>query len=1004
MPLRSPAVASRCQPSPVPTLRTGVLVCALLALLCASAGAADPAATGKPEDAVLLEQAVLPLLKKRCGECHNSTERKAELDLSTAAGVLRGGESGEAVVRSKPEESLLYEMVHDGLMPPEGSEPLTKAEIELIRGWIAAGARTKTATAEVALTQHDIIPIVNLRCTVCHGLRKQEAGLDLRTRASMIKGGKSGPAMVPGSPETSLMLKRIHAREMPPGKKLIAAGVRPVEPAELEILTKWIAAGSPEVEVAPDVATGEPDPLVTDDDRQFWAFQPPQKPAVPAVQPQNRVRNAIDAFVLRKLEAEGLSLSPEADRQTLIRRVAFDLTGLPPEWAHVEEFLNDTRPDAYMRMVERYLASPAYGERWGQYWLDLAGYSDSEGKRSADVVRQFAWRYRDYVIRSFNDDRPYDEFLLQQIAGDELVNWQNTEEPTAEMLDCLVATGFLRMAPDGTGSDVVNTVVERMEVITDELHVLGSGVLGLTIGCARCHSHKYDPIPQRDYYRLVATFAGAYDLHDWLKSTSVRGQTDNPTMGRTLPLASPEERAEYERQVAKVEEQIEQQQQRVKAAREKLHGMAREKLLASLEAAEREQLTEALDTEAASRTAAQKKLLAKYKAQLKPTDAVLMQQHSSFRKLSGEVNKKVAALKKSMPAVPGIRALWDRGVPSPVYIFRRGEYNNPGRLVGPGVPSVLTDGRTPFKVTRPFPDGPQTGRRLALARWLVEPDHPLTARVMVNRIWNHHFGRGIVRTLDNFGNTGMRPTHPELLDWLAVRFVDEGWSIKAMHRLMLASSTYRQVSELTEELEAKDELNDLFSRMPLMRMNAEAVRDSLLAVAGELEGRRFGQPDPVKVRPDGLVTSKRGEAGWRRSIYVLHRRKEMPTMLETFDLPQMIPNCIARPSSTVASQALHLMNNGMVHDVAASLAGRLEREAGDDDEARIEHLYRLALSRNPTSEELGLTQQALAELTTAWIQHVGKEDGPADATEARHRALSNVCHSLLNSAAFLYID
>ncbi|MCA9116424.1 MAG: DUF1553 domain-containing protein, partial [Planctomycetaceae bacterium] len=567
------------------------------------------------------------------------------------------------------------------------------------------------------------------------------------------------------------------------------------------------------------------------------------------------------------------------------------------------------------------------------------------------------------------------------------------------------ATGFLRMAPDGTGSDVVNTVVERMEVITDELHVLGSGVLGLTIGCARCHSHKYDPIPQRDYYRLVATFAGAFDLHDWLKSTSVRGQTDNPDdMGRLIPLATEEERAEHARQVAAIEQQIADEEAKVDKARAELLKLTREKVLASLEEAERQQLTEALAVAGPQRTDGQKQLVKTYQPQLKPTDAVLMQQHSSFRKLSGQVSKKVSALKKTLPPVPAVRALWDRGVPSPVYIFRRGEHNNPGRLVGPGVPSVLTDGRTPFEVTPPFPDAPQTGRRLALARWLVQPDHPLTSRVMVNRIWNHHFGRGIVRTLDNFGNTGMRPTHPELLDWLAVRFVEEGWSIKAMHRLMLQSSTYRQVSEVTEQLEAEDELNELFSRMPLQRMDAEVLRDSLLAVAGELELRRFGPPDAVAVRKDGLVTSKRGDAGWRRSVYVLHRRKEMPTMLETFDLPQMIPNCVARPSSTVASQALHMMNNGMVREVAGSFAGRVREEAGEEAGAQIELMYQLALSRNPTSEETRLTEEALTGLTAAWTKQIGTEDGPADEAEARQRSLANVCHSLLNSAAFLYID
>ena len=929
------------------------------------------------------ESQVQAIFKAKCTRCHNPKARKGELDLTTYRGVIKGGESGSVLDLKNPAKSSLYEKIHAGEMPPDGKNKVTKTELETIRLWIGAGAKSSAAVAEVQFTQHDVLPIVYLRCTVCHGLRKQEAGLDLRSKAAMLKGGKSGPAIVPGHPEKSLLLKRIHAGQMPPKKRLVDFGVRPVEQSEIAKLTMWIKQGAPTADVKPDVATTKRDPLVSDGDRRYWSFQPPKRPAVPRVNAQHLVRNPIDAFLLRKLEAKGLSFSKPADRYTLIRRVAFDLTGLPPAWDDVRKFVADKSPRAYERMVDRYLASPRYGERWGQYWLDVAGYSDSEGKRSADVVRPHAWKYRDYVIRSFNSDKPYNRFLLEQLAGDELADYTKGKQLTPQVRDNLVATGFLRMAPDGTGSDIVNTVVERMEVVSDELNVLGAGVMGLTIKCAQCHTHKYDPIPQRDYYRLVAVFQGAFDLHDWLRSTVVNNQSKALKGFRTLPVATPEEREEWQAATTKVQQEIDGLQEELKRSKKTL-----------------------------------------------PSD--------KYRRKATQVNRRIRNLKANMPAEPGIRGLWDRGTPSPTYMFRRGEPTNPGRLVGPGVPSVLTDGKTPFAVNPPWPGAKSTGRRLAFARWLTRPDHPLTARVMVNRIWYHHFGRGIVSTLGNFGKTGAKPSHPELLDWLATEFVGrianpsetttakrhpdglairptakKTWSIKHIHRLNLTSTAYRQSSRLPTSPnpqsaipnpQSLDPDNALLSRMPLRRLEAEAVRDSLLAVAGELDLTPFGKPDAVDVRKDGLVTSKRGPHGWRRSIYVLHRRKEMPTILENFDLPQMIPNCLERPNSTVASQALHLMNNAQVRDLAARFAWRIELEARVSPGEQIDRLYHLALSRPPTPAEQRLALSSLQQLTAAWSAELKRTGKPADETEASRRALANVCHTMLNSAAFLYVD
>jgi mono/diheme cytochrome c family protein len=880
---------------------------AVLAVLFLAAPA--PAEDAKP----LFERDVLPLLEAKCVRCHGDKAKKAELDLRTRAGVLKGGESGPVLAPGKPAESRLFEMVESARMPPGKNPKLTPAEVETVRRWIETGAHfAEDGKTETALTQHDVLPILLRRCTVCHGPRVREAGLDLRTRASLLRGGKSGPAIVSGKPDQSLLIEKVRSGAMPPRRRLIEVSIKPIESAEIDVLARWIAQGAPEVAVAPDVATTQPDPLVTDKDRDFWAFRPPRaEPAPPAVRrgspdPAERepVRNPIDAFVLHRLQAKGLSLSPEADRLTLLRRACFDLTGLPPEPDEVRSFLADPDPLAYEKLIDRLLASPRYGERWGRHWLDVAGYADTEGKREQDLVRPNAWRYRDYVIRAFNADKPYDRFLQEQLAGDELADYEHAAEITPVIYDNLVATGFLRLAPDPTWYNLTNFVPDRLDVIADEIDVLGSSVMGLTLKCARCHSHKFDPIPARDYYRLLDVFKGAFDEHDWMKSNWLGGLSQGRRCDRDLPCVTTAERKRWE----------------------------------SLPA-------------------------------------------------------------KGRPPEPTIRALWDRGEPSPTYLLRRGDYLSPGRLVGPGVPSLLTDGKTPFEVKPPWPGAKSTGRRLAFARWLTRPGHPLTARVRVNRLWKQHFGTGIVKTLDNFGKAGARPTHPELLDWLAVEFVRGGWSEKAMHRLMMTSATYRQSSAVTPLHEKLDPTNELLSRMPLMRLDAEALYDTLLAVAGRLDERRYGPADGLEVRGDGLVTP----AGRRRMVYVQMQRKVVPTHLENFDYPQMNPNCVERRASTVAPQALHLLNNGTVRRLAEEFARRALREAGIDPARQVEWVYLAALGRPPTAEEKALGVEALAQLQKEWAKHPAAGQKP-DADEAERRALTTYCHTIVNCAAFLYID
>ncbi len=868
--------------------------------------------------APVFEEHVRPIFATHCFTCHGE-KQKAELDLRSGQSILKGSESGFVISTKAPQESLLYEVVHERHMPPEGREPLSATEVDTIRRWIISGAKFQdsAAVATDRVNQHVILPILQLRCATCHGPQTQQAGLDIRTRASLLKGGKSGPAMVPGQPDKSLMLKRIHAAEMPPRDKLAAVSVKPMTDTEVDLLSEWISAGALEQNVAPDVAGTQPDPLVSDRDREFWSFQAPRSVPPPAIAAEKLTRNPVDVFVLQKLRKTRMSFSPEADKRTLIRRATFDLTGLPPSPAQIDDFLDDTSPHAYERIIDRLLDSPRYGERWGRYWLDLAGYSDSEGGQHADRIRPEAYRYRDYVIRSLNEDKPYDRFLVEQIAGDELIDYHSAKAITTEIYDNLVATGFLRMAPDGTYAGITAFVPDRLEIIDDELEVLTSGVMGLTLRCARCHSHKFDPIPQRDYYRLAAIFKGAWDEHDWLE----------PTKQRYMTHVSDEEQRDWQ--------------------------------------SHEDKLT--TDIEAVQASLAQKQdALAQKHTDVKPDTEALKKLEPEFAEAATHAAAEIKALNAQRTPQPRIRALWDRGEPSPTYVLKRGNYLTPGRPVGPGVPSVLTDGRTPFDVVRPFEK--TTGRRLALARWLTRPDHPLTARVMINRIWKHHFGKGIVATLDNFGITGARPTHPELLDWLAVEFVRRNWSIKAMHRLLMTSATYQQSSEITNEHRAKDHDNKLLSRMPLRRMEGEVLRDSLLSIAGRLDLTPHGPADEVHARDDGLVVTVGKDNMWRRTIYVLQRRTTRLTILDNFDLPQLNPNCIERSDSIVAPQALHLLNNRRIHELSRFFAARIRSEAGRQPAAQIKQASLVAFGRPPTKDEQQIMLQSLNELTKQWMQ------------------------------------
>jgi hypothetical protein len=977
----------------------------------ADAGRAQTAA-GTERRPVQFDTDVSPILKSSCTGCHGGNVKLKELDLSTEKSAVKGSESGPVIIPGKPDESLLYQKVRSGSMPA-GKPHLSDKEIATLKSWIVGmtsspAVKLSETIDNAPVTQNDVLPIMLVRCTVCHGGRRQEAGLDLRTKSAMLKGGKSGPAIVPGKPENSLVIKRIQAGEMPPKQKLIVVGVKPITPGETHKLANWIAQGAPEAPPTPTFAGTEKDPLVRQADRMFWAFQSPGRPEPPKVRRAERVLNPIDAFLLAKLEAKHASFSPEADPLTLIRRASFDLTGMPPEPAEVKAFLADKDPRAYEKLIDRLLASPRYGERWGRYWLDLAGYADSEGgKLSADLPRPYAFRYRDYVIRAFNSDKPYDRFLTEQIAGDELADYERAPIVTQEIMDDLIATGFLRMAPDSTTEREVNFVDDRIDVIADEIETVTSSIMGLTLKCARCHDHKYDPLPQRDYYRFKAIFQGAYDEHDWVAPLTLE-KYGLYFPGRYLPYvtpnATPVQLLEEQRHRELVNKEIAIQVKEAKTAFEKKTEELKKKIIEQRLTTQPKDLQEDLKKLAATlpekRDEVQKYLAEKFASVLK-VDAAELKKDPAYAKESSEIGKKVKLLEYQKIPEPKIRALWDRGTPSPVYILRRGNPTSFGPEVDAGPPAVLTTAALPYNVRAPWPDSSKTGRRLAFAKWMTNPDHPLTSRVMVNRIWQHHFGTGIVKSLGNFGKTGTPPTNPELLDWLATEFVRQGWSIKQMHRLMMTSSAYRQVSTIGPESKRVDPDDALLSRMPLRRMDAESLNDTMLLVSGRLDETTFGVPAPVEVREDGLVTQIETPKGFRRSIYVQQRRTEIPTVLDNFDLPPMSPNCSERTESTVSLQALYLLNNGMVQQLADSTAARIKKEAGESIGKQIDTLYWRALSRGPSEEEKKLALEAVTKIQQAELHSSSQK---LSESEAQTAALSKLCHTIFNSAAFLYID
>ncbi|MFN7923379.1 MAG: PSD1 and planctomycete cytochrome C domain-containing protein [Bryobacteraceae bacterium] len=756
----------------------------------------------------------------------------------------------------------------------------------------------------------DVQPIFRKRCSGCHGATQQQNGLRWDDREIAMKGGYSGVAIVKGNSAESKLIARVTSDKerfrMPP------AGARLPE-AEVATLKAWIDAGAP----WPDSVAKAPQAKST-----HWSFQPVKRTPVPA-----GTKSAIDYFIRARLAKEGFTPSPEADKVTLLRRVTLDLTGLPPTARETDEFLADTSADAYEKQVDRLLRSPHYGERWARQWMDLAHYADSDGYEK-DQQRPWAWRYRHWLIQAFNDDLPFDRFTIEQLAGDLLPN------PTVEQR---VATGFLRntLTNREAGVDRDET---RFEQLVNRTNTFGTTWLGLAVGCAQCHNHKYDPITQRDYYQILSYF----DRTD-------ERDIDAPLPGELGPYLAAIQTYREQRQKLLDEYEV-----------PKLMPQWEEKLRMAINDPGKQpewdfaltsmkvmfdRTVKILTTPPDQREPRDRERLVEYFVYSNSTSIGL--DKTKIFNIGKDLRGKLTELKKTLPPFSQAQVMVHDPSAGPTKLRIRGAWNAYGIDVASATPAFLT---------QPGKDAPT---RLDLARWLVSRDHPLTARVWVNRTWQEFFGRGIVKTSEDFGKQGERPVHPELLDWLAAEFMDSGWSMKRMHKTIAMSATYRQTSKARPELEQKDPENTLLARQSRLRLSGESIRDAALAVSGllddEVGGRSVKPPQPAGVAELGYGGQKwivtQGKERYRRGVYVHFQRTTPFPMLMNFDSPDMSVACSRRGRSNTALQALNLLNDEVFFEAAQAMAYRIENEAPASLTDRIDYAFRMCLARKPSEKE-----------------------------------------------------
>jgi len=812
--------------------------------------------------------------------------------------------------------------------------------IALAAGEPAVEQQRPTAE-QIQFFETSVRPLLVEQCLTCHGDKKQWGGLRLDSREAMLQGGDSGAAVVPGEPDQSLLILAILQADddlrMPKDDDLTER--------QIAVLVRWVEMGAP-FPAATRAAKRNRDP-------NHWAFQPPAERPVPSVSNSKWPQSALDHFILAKLEAAGLSPTMRADKRTLIRRVTFDLTGLPPTPDEIDTFLADEAPDAFARIVDRLLESPRYGERWGRHWLDVARYADSNGF-DENIAHGNAWRYRDYVVAAFNRDKPFDQFVSEQLAGD-LMPF-NGETQRHEQL---IATGFLSIGPKVLAE--TDEAKMRMDIIDEQLDTTGRAFLGLTLGCARCHDHKFDPILTADYYALAGIFKSTLTMRKYIKVAEWHEHL--------LPSAAATAmKADFDATVAARKTAISE----FVAAADKVAG---EKHAADSDAKPPENL-ETLFPEAA-------------KVELK------------------KLRDELAALEKAGPDLPSAMGVTEDKV-TDVAIHVRGDPLKLGDVVPRRTPPVI---RGP---PEPQFNDKKSGRQ-QLAEWLVDSRHPLTARVFVNRVWRWHFGQGLVRTTDNFGLLGEAPSHPELLDWLARQFIADGWSVKSLHRLIVMSSTYQQASAAISQMpnvafrSAKgrvfrgakgdhDPENRLFGRAEVRRLEAEAVRDALLATSGQLDTTMGGSLLKLKNRAYFFDHTSKDLTTYdsrRRSLYLPIVRNNVFDLFQLLDFPDPAVSTGNRATTVVATQALLMLNSDFVMQAATDFADRLLADSPDDDQ-RLSRLYVIAFGREPTADERQADRAFLAEVAEA-------QSTESDADRRQQQAWATLCHVALAANEFIYV-
>jgi hypothetical protein len=926
---------------------------------------------------------IQPVLERSCWTCHSADLQRSKLDLSSREAALKGGEHGAAIVPGNAEQSKLYRMVaglDEPAMPTDG-QPLTPAQIAAIKTWIDQGARWEPVISFAKSVQ----PLFESSCWNCHGASLQLSKFDLRTRESALRGGEHGSDIVPGNAEQSRMYRRIAGLETP---AMPMEGTPPT-PAQVAAVKAWIDQGAKwdvvttsEVKAPPANALAALEQMeLTPDQRNYWFFKLPVQAPVPS---HPTLENPIDRFVEAARRERGLKAAPRASRSTLVRRAYLDLIGLPPTPAQVAEFMADTSPKAWPRLIDKLLASPHYGERYGRHWLDVARYADTDGYEF-DYDRPNAWRYRDYVIRSFNEDKPYTTFVKEQIAGDEL-DWV-TE-------DSLIATGFMRAGPRVHQREKDNPE-RRYDYLDDMVSTIGRGMLGLTVGCARCHHHKFDPISQKDYYSLVTDVYGYVELEVPLTPraeadayTKANADIDAKQAARRAQISKIEEPIRRKLQIEQIKAKYPENVQRAvfKPEAERTPG---ERLIATQVLAARGTISPAeiekqlTPEEIAKRKALTEQIAALDKQRPEPLPMAEIITDGDWRFAPNGRGDDVIGCPKCRlppPEKPNGTFLPRDGEeyePPPSYFLIKGDPQSRGSLLKPGFIATAIYGNPPTEIPRSTKR--TSGRRLALAAWIASSQNPFTARVIVNRMWQAHFGRGIVASLDNFGKMGEPPTHQALLDWLAVQFMNDGWSLKQLHRLIMSSETYQMASAYEDGADMQKDPENLYLwRFRTQRLDAEIVRDSMLAVGGNLNPDMYGKPVfpfvPKEVLDSELHagkwdTMKEGPETWRRSIYVYQRRSLPFPMFNTFDHPDMITTVGARTVSTVPTQALTLLNNSFVLQQAQKLAGVVKQQASDPY-TQINLAYQIALGRPATEKEIPVGINLTTKYSLVGLTHV----------------------------------